>query len=320
MAIRWPQLVIILKDGIRYLPYRYKNELELQNLVQSNIHYLFGSDTFFFPGVRIGAGRGQNGAKGIPDGFVLSVPQNRWYIIEVELAHHSYFDHIAPQVMRFYAAWEDDRRRKELINRFADAIQESPVKVETMARYGINEVYRFVSDLLENRPTLAVIIDEEVKDLDQLKSVVQFDVQSSVFRTFTREGVSELVPIFVIDTLEEVKRAPEPLSSPEGKEYLVFLNIREQISTTKEILFKVANELVRRGALTEKMLPWGPGKKRFLISKTPVHPSGKDFFAPVQLKNGWWVETHSGRQSTLSYANHLVKKCGFDSQVMVEVA
>lgn len=218
---------MLLKDGARYLPYRYKNELELQHLVQSNIHQLFGPDAFFFPGVRIGAGRGHNGAKSIPGGFVLVVPKKKWYIVEVELADHSYFDHIVPQVMRFYAAWEDTSRRNELKDRFTDAIQESPVKVETLSRHGIKEVYRFVSDMLEQEPTLAVVINEEVKDLDQLKSVVQFDVQSSVFRTFTREGVSDLVPIFMIDALEKVKTTPELVSPAGDEESLVFLGKRE---------------------------------------------------------------------------------------------
>jgi len=311
-------LVVLIKDGVRYLPYRYKNELELQRLVQENIHQLFGPGAFFFPGVRIGAGRGQSGVKGIPDGFVLAVAQRKWYIVEVELAHHSYFDHIAPQVMRFYAAWENASRRKELKDRFADAIDESPVKVEALSSHGIKEVYRFISDMLEQKPTLVVIIDEEVKDLDQLKDVVKFDVLSSVFRTYTREGISDLVPIFMIDALEEVKRIQEPPSSPVGKEFLVFLGKREPISITKEILVKVANELVRRSALTEKMLPWGPGKKRYIVSKTPIHQGGNDFFAPVQLDNGWWVETHSGRDSTLSYASHLLKKCGLSPNVVVE--
>lgn len=311
-------MALLLKDGVRYLPYRYKNERELQDLVQSSIQHLFGPDALFFPGVRIGAARGQSGAKGIPDGFVLVVPKGKWYIIEVELANHSYFDHIAPQVMRFYAAWENETRRKELKDRFADAIQESPVKVEVLSRHGIKEAYRFVSDVLEREPILAVIVDEEVEDLDQLKKVVQFDIQSSVFRTFAREDVSDLVPIFMIDTLEDVAWAPEPPALSEEGEFLRYLGKRERISMTKEILIKVANELIRRGALTEKMLPWGPGKKRYIVSKTPVHPGGNDFFSPAQLDNGWWVETHVDRDGALRYASHLLKKCGLPPEIAVE--
>jgi hypothetical protein len=317
------KLNLILKDGVRYLPHRYRDEKELHRLVESNINSLFGPDAFFFPGTRIGAGRKESGAKGIPDGFVIVAPKKRWYIIEVELASHSYFDHIASQVMRFYAAWDDPARRTELKNRFADAIQESPAKVESLNRHGIKEIYRLVSDTLEEKPTLAVIIDEELKDLDQLRRAVQFDVQYSVFRTFAREGISDLVPIFQIDSFDVAEgwQVPKPpRSNGEEKEFLVFLGKREPIARTKDILIIIANELIKRGVLTDKMLPWGSGKKRYLVSKKPIHPNGNDFYAPAKLENGWWVETHSGRDSTLSYARQLLKRCGQDAKISVEKA
>ena len=56
--------------------------------------------------------------------------------------------------------------------------------------------------------------------------------------------------------------------------------------------------------------PWGPGKRRYLVSAEAVHSNGKEFFAPVQLKNGWWVETHASEENQIILTSRLIDHCG----------
>jgi hypothetical protein len=91
---------------------------------------------------------------------------------------------------------------------------------------------------------------------------------------------------------------------------LKFLDITTNVHNVKAINAIVANELIKRGLLTEDNIPWGKGKRRYYISKTPKHQHGKEFFSPIRLSNGWWIETHASRKSTLDLVRRLMEHCG----------
>lgn len=80
-----------------------------------------------------------------------------------------------------------------------------------------------------------------------------------------------------------------------------------------EVLVFVANWLVEQGNLTllECPISLSKGKKRYLVSSTPKHPTGKEFFSPVKLKNGLYLETHASTNRNLNLAHSLLKKYGY---------
>ena len=104
---------VLEMEGRIFRPQQYKNEAELQRYVEQNIRSIFGEDSVWFSGARIGAGRGKKGAKGIPDGFVFNLKHRSWTIVEVELARHSLHDHINPQVTRFAVARKKNRNKRK---------------------------------------------------------------------------------------------------------------------------------------------------------------------------------------------------------------
>lgn len=59
---------ILVKDRIRYLPYQYKDEAELENLVRNNIEFIFGNNSLFFEKNKI---KSRSSIGSIPDGFVF---------------------------------------------------------------------------------------------------------------------------------------------------------------------------------------------------------------------------------------------------------
>jgi len=326
---------VLLKDGVHYYLHQHQAESDLQRLVEQNIEHIFGESTIFLPGKRIGVPRGQKGAKGIPDGFVVLIKEKRWAIIEVELASHPIHDHIISQVSRFNQAWKKGETTKEMVDIFFQACKESKLIQNKFDKCGVKEeVYHFLASIFKEDPMLVVIIDEMTPELDDVKENVKFDTRWCIFRTYRREGLSELVPIFEYEPIfnHEGSCQNDIISTPDldlvevpgsdirgNTRNLIFLAKIVPFKHSKEIPVIVANELIKRGLLKDNNVPWGPGKKRYVINKTPRHQTGKDFVSPVQLINGWWVETHASEKDNLSRASRLIKWCGLeDNEIQVE--
>jgi hypothetical protein len=53
---------------------------------------------------------------GIPDGFLIdfSNPKPQLFFVEYELESHHLYEHIGPQIMRFYASFETAQRELQL--------------------------------------------------------------------------------------------------------------------------------------------------------------------------------------------------------------
>lgn len=318
---------ILLKDGIVYELHEYDNEEELQEFVYKHWEKIFGTGTLIFPGERIGAARGQKGAKGIPDFFVLDLNRKKWFIIEVELSSHDPDDHIIPQITSFMRAWKKPDSLHDLQKKITTFIKGNGQYHDIFKKAaGESEIYECVSDIMEHPPTLVVIADKISEDLVEACDIIHFDKEYIDFETYRREGIGDLVPIFKFrkiktsDVSKERKKSittdgeikKQRASINKGIRTLTFLDKSAQIKNVKEINAIIANELIKKGYLTSDKVPWGTGRKRYYVSKTPTHPTGNKFFAPVQLDNGWWIETHASEKRTLYLAQKLMNACGVE--------
>lgn len=62
-------------------------------------------------------------------------------------------------------------------------------------------------------------------------------------------------------------------------------------NSVKEYYLNILKYLVDNKIPMDKLLPYETGPKRYLISKTPKHQKGNEFFAPIEYK-GYFMETH----------------------------
>lgn len=309
-------------NGRIFLPHEYKNEAELQSYVERNFRNIFGKDAVWFSGKRIGAKRGEKGARGKPDGFVVNLQDRRWSIIEVELARHSLYDHIHPQVSKFAVAWK--KHRKNLVDNLFTELEESDSMVEDFMTNGIKDHYKFISDLIDKQPDLVIVIDEYTEELDDLRDILKFETSWLIFNTYTTADSHSPNRIHHMDTMYDLGSSAESKEdagttriSPTRK--LVFLGRIATFRYSKEIPQIVANALVKEGKLTESKIPWGPGRNRYLVSAKATHPKGNPFFQPAQLDNGWWVETHAAEDYQLRLASKLIEHCDeTNSEVRIE--
>jgi len=87
-----------------------------------------------------------------------------------------------------------------------------------------------------------------------------------------------------------------------GQEGAVTTSVRR--GSVAEILIEAAERAIREGRLLRDT-QIQTGYARFLVSRTPVHKNGKNFFSPRQLSNGLYIETHCSLSTARNHARLL---------------
>jgi hypothetical protein len=197
------QMTILLKDGIKYLPYKYKDEDELEQLLIEHSEIIFGGDSVIFPKRKIKA---RSGIGTIPDGFVVLINERKWYILEVELASHPLYDHIVAQISKFNSAIKNQNTRKKLIDVFYNEIKNNiQIKYKLEFNGITKELYKFLSDIINGDPEVIIVIDERTGELDEVSQSLPFQTTILRFETYEREKIGVGVHIHSFDTLKDYK-------------------------------------------------------------------------------------------------------------------
>ncbi len=207
---------ILLEDGIKYVPYRYKDEGEFEQMVMEHRETIFGVDSVFFPKQRIKA---RSGIVTIPDGFILLINDKKWYILEMELASHPLYEHIVVQVNKFNAAIKNSETRSKLIDAFYKEVTNN---IEVRYKFEVNgitkESYKFLSDAVNKNPEVVVVIDERTKELDEVCESLPFRTTVLKFETYCREKIGIGVHVHSFDTLRDFGIEEQMPSQEEEKQ------------------------------------------------------------------------------------------------------
>lgn len=224
---------ILLKDGIKYLPYKYKDENELERMVVEHSEVMFGVDSIFFPKQKIKA---LSGIVTIPDGFILLMNDEKWYILEVELASHPLYEHIVVQVSKFNTAIKNSKTRKKLVDVFYDEVRDNiQIKYKFEFNRIMKEPYKFLSDTISKGPEVIVVVDEKTRELDELCGSLPFRTTVLKFETYCREKIGLGVHIHSFDTLRDhgIREQISPDQEKEINEVISVRGRRIEITLTK---------------------------------------------------------------------------------------
>lgn len=167
---------MLVGDREQYLRIAFENEAELERFVQENYELLFGSASIYVPQRRISTAGGK---ATVPDAVVIDLENSRWYVVEVELAKHGTWEHIAPQVSKQLAAVSNPATQESIVTTALDAVRASENLREALSEFGIEEfsLHGAIAEILKQLPTVAIPIDEVPDDLqewaDTLRHVVQ---------------------------------------------------------------------------------------------------------------------------------------------------
>ncbi len=112
--------VVILNDEV-YRPYSYKREEELEKLAVEHTEKLFGKNTHFFNVKRKIVSK--SGIGSTPDGYLVDLASDKFFIIEVELSSHDIVHHIMNQLSRFKLAMGNSETRNDLAKFLASTVK-----------------------------------------------------------------------------------------------------------------------------------------------------------------------------------------------------
>jgi hypothetical protein len=163
--------------------------------------------------------------------------------------------------------------------------------------------------ILEN-PELIVkgltpIITNEIK---QSHPNIEFDIDD--LQEFLFDRVTELIEP---GDIQLISGEPAPI-------YIATKSISEMtidgtkfpVTKSKEVLIFTANWLIQKRKLARSNCPIPLGPKRYLVSVSPMHPSGKEFVSPRELSGGLYLETNLSTKDCIKHSKRLLEICGVD--------
>ncbi len=292
---------ILLKDGVKYLPYKYKDENELEKVVFEHYKDIFGENTILLPKQTI---RTLSGIGTVPDAFVLSINQKRWFIIEVELSEHPIYQHIVTQITKFHNAIENPSTQKSIVKAFYGNVKNDPLKNALFQINGITEMYKFISETVESKPDIVILIDKKVSELNDVCNVLPFNYRIIVFRTFYRETIEGLCDhIHLFESLVPVAKEIKPsLPTPSpGRVEIVDLINGGLISSGDKIYRYYKGKRYEAEILNDGRIRLEDGRIVSSLSKAATHISGKS-------ENGWIIWKYRDKNGKEWLMDELRKK------------
>lgn len=179
--------IVIIQGKTKFIAAPFSSELELETVVQGNAELIFGPDSIYLPKSVI---RTSDGAGTIPDGFVVDIRARRWFIVEVELAVHSVWNHIAPQIAKQIIAASQPASRRLLTELVVNRVKENTAFREKFEDFGVREIdiRQFLADLFEGNPIVGIPIDEVGSDLREWAQTLKAEVRLWVVRKLVEFG------------------------------------------------------------------------------------------------------------------------------------
>jgi len=195
--------------------------------------------------------------KAIPDGILFNladIDNPEFYLVEIELSIHDFFNHIFPQVTKFFAFFKNPKSEDELIERVFSIVNiDSKLNEEFKKYIGRREIFKFIKDTVENSPNILLIIDNYKEELDEIKETYTdtWDkiVQILLVKEYKNENESIITvePDFEKINLPDAKEIKEEKQKTYNEEFHldgVDDNIKELYRNLKLEISKIDDNLV----------------------------------------------------------------------------
>jgi len=240
--------MILFRNGKRFTEQKYNLESEFEQEIVTSHKLFFGNDVIYIDAKKkIGS---LSLGETIPDGFLfdMSDPENReFYIVEVELASHDFYNHIFPQITKFFAFFKNISRQKELVEKIFAIINAADSLKQKFREYlGSTEIYKFLNDVVDASQNILIVIDGDKAELPEIMDTYSDTWGKMVKVITTRKFACDNEVIFVVspefDAIEYSYQTT-PVNQTAGQEVAVSEEFHlEGVSDMVKKIYKVLKE------------------------------------------------------------------------------
>jgi predicted transport protein len=160
----------LFSNNIVYDQFQFNRELEFEREVVLNSKLFFGSNSIYIDAKRKITTKAIGNS--IPDGFLFDLSDKdnpEFYIVEVELATHDFYNHIFPQITKFFGFYKNPSSQNELVEKIFTFINNDiELRREFKNQLGERELYKFVKDTIQQSQNILLIIDGDKKELPEI--------------------------------------------------------------------------------------------------------------------------------------------------------
>lgn len=160
----------VFLNNSKFNEYKFESENEFENEIVKSSQAMFGDNTIYIDAKKKIETESLGGA--IPDGFLFDLTDKNnpaFYLVEIELAKHSFYNHIFPQITKFFAFFKNQKMQKSLVEKLFSIINNDKFLKNKFKKFlGDAEVFKFINDVIESNPNILLIIDGDKKELPEI--------------------------------------------------------------------------------------------------------------------------------------------------------
>ena len=233
--------MILFHNDKKFTEHKYTSEAQFEKDLIDSKHAIFGPDTIYIDTKKkIGSHALGNT---VPDGFLfdMSDPENReFYLVEIELETHDFYNHIFPQITKFFAFYRNGKKQRELVEKlFAIINGDSSLKRQFKKYLGEKEIFKFLNDLIDSSQNILLLIDGEKPELPEITDTYS-DIWGKMVKVMTvkrymckEESIFAIHPEF--ETIEYAFEETPTEAESKGTSYSEEFHLGGVANNVKEI-------------------------------------------------------------------------------------
>ncbi len=217
--------MFLLKDGVKYNLWKPQKENEVEGIVIEHSREIFGEDTIYFHNKKVIKSKAK--ILSIPDAYLiyLSKPY-AWSVVEIELSSHPVFEHVVPQLTKFWNGIKNEVTRKQITEVLYNEIKKDVfLEARVTKKIGSGEIYRFLSNVVSTEPGLILVVEEKTDQLKEAAQSLAFQESDILeIKTFRRQD-AENVHIHLFPTPRKIHPPKPPTKKTLTIAHLIQANI-----------------------------------------------------------------------------------------------
>lgn len=241
--------MIIFQNNKKFQEYKYNKEAELEKEIIDNSHLFFGKDTIYINTKKKIDTKALGGA--IPDGLLFDFSDKEepeFYIVEVELESHNFFNHIFPQITKFFSFFKNRKSQAELVEKTFSVINTNPELKREFKKYlGEKEIYKTIKDTIENSQNILLLIDGEKEELPEIMETYSATWGKMVKLIILKKFIQGNEFFYTIEPeFEDIEYSyPKPADKDKQSEYSEEFHLEDINNEIKNAYIKIKEELLK---------------------------------------------------------------------------